>query len=140
MGQKKSKSSGRGRDSRRSPSRCKGSKDFEKPQDSPLGLMIRYWDDWPSRKGKSKEKMVHYCVEVWGGNQIRSDPLYWPMFRYFEDWISQILNTYKGIWVTFAAAGGILIPMVMNVCLTFKCLGILCGKKCMCLRQSIVVE
>lgn len=63
------------------------------PQDSPLGLMIRYWDSSPSRKGKSKEKLVYYCMEVWGRKQIRKD-LYWPIHGSLEDWICQQLNIY----------------------------------------------
>lgn len=38
-------------------------------EDSPLGLMIKYWNAFPSRKGKDKVKMAHYCMEVWGGNK-----------------------------------------------------------------------
>lgn len=61
------------------------------PQDSPLGLMIQYWGTSPSRKGKSREKMIHYCMEVWGGKQIRND-FYWPIFASLEDWVCQQLN------------------------------------------------
>ena len=64
------------------------------PPDSPLGLMIKHWDDYPSRKGKNKVKMIHYCIEVWGGKQIRGDHLYWPVFGSFEDWVCQALNIY----------------------------------------------
>jgi len=62
------------------------------PPDSPLGLMIEYWGNFPSRKGKSKEKTVRYCMEVWGEKQIRADSLFWPIFGSFEDWICQALN------------------------------------------------
>lgn len=64
------------------------------PSDSPLGLIITYWDDYPSRQGKSKAKMIHCCMEVWGGKQIRGDHLYWPVFGSFEDWICQALNIH----------------------------------------------
>jgi len=56
--------------------------------------MIAHWGDWMSRRGKSKEKMVYYCMQVWSGKQIRRDHLYWPIFGSFEDWICQALNIY----------------------------------------------
>jgi len=56
--------------------------------------MIVHWGDWLSRRGKSKKKMVYYCMQVWGGKQIRRDHLYWPIFGSFEDWICQALNIY----------------------------------------------
>lgn len=87
MGQKKSKASGSIQEIRGEG----GLPDI--PQESPLGLMIRYWDSCPSQKGKSKEKMVHYCMEVWGGTQIRED-LYRPIYGSSEDWICQQLNVY----------------------------------------------
>ena len=46
------------------------------PPESPLGLMIKFWDAYPSRQGKSKVRLIHYCMEVWGGKQIRGDHLY----------------------------------------------------------------
>ncbi|KAJ7428188.1 hypothetical protein BTVI_01189 [Pitangus sulphuratus] len=64
------------------------------PQDSPLGIMITYWNDYPSREGKLRETMVHYCMEVWGGRQIRQDHLNWPIYGAFEDWICQALSIY----------------------------------------------
>lgn len=45
------------------------------PPDSPLGVMIAHWEDWPSRRGKSREKVVRYCMQVWGGKRIRGDHL-----------------------------------------------------------------
>ncbi len=69
------------------------------PPDSPLGLMIKHWDDYPSRRGKEKVKMIHYCMEVWVGKQIRGDHLYWPVFGSFEDWICQALNIYVNLLV-----------------------------------------
>jgi len=56
--------------------------------------MIAHWGVWLSRRGKSKEKMVYYCMQVGGGKQIRRDHLYWPVFGSFEDWICQALNIY----------------------------------------------
>uniref|UniRef100_A0A8V5GWR0 Core shell protein Gag P30 domain-containing protein n=1 Tax=Melopsittacus undulatus TaxID=13146 RepID=A0A8V5GWR0_MELUD len=41
-----------------------------------------------------KRKIIRYCVEVWGGQKIRADNLYWPVFGSFEDWICQALNIY----------------------------------------------
>jgi len=38
--------------------------------------------------------MVYYCMQVWGGKQIRGDHLYWPIFGSFEDWICRALNIY----------------------------------------------
>ena len=67
MGQKKSKVSGPGGDSRRSTLKKEESHLPDIPVDSPLGSMIKYWDDWPSCKEKNKEKMIHYCMEIWGG-------------------------------------------------------------------------
>jgi hypothetical protein len=54
----------------------KGSKEGEKqimvqgkilPQ-SPLGKMLRYWDDSPHTKGKKKQRMVKYCCFIWTKN------------------------------------------------------------------------
>lgn len=87
MGQKKSETSGPMQDKRGGV----GLPDI--PPDSPLGIMIQYWDSSPAQKGKSKEKMVYYCMEVWGGKQIRKD-LYWPIYGAIEDWICQQLNLY----------------------------------------------
>lgn len=38
--------------------------------------------------------MIHYCVEVWGGQQIQGDRLYWPVFGSFDDCVCQALNVY----------------------------------------------
>ena len=65
------------------------------PPESPLGLMIKYWGDSPHRKGKSKETMVHYCVEIWGGKPLRNPHIMWLVFGSFKDWICQELN----LWV-----------------------------------------
>lgn len=59
--------------------------------------MIKNWSDSPSRRGKNIVKMIHYCVEVWGGRQIRGDDLYWPIFRSFDDRACQALNAYVNI-------------------------------------------
>ena len=56
--------------------------------------MIKNWQDSPFRRGRNKVKMIHYCVEVWGGKQIWGDHLYWPVFGSFEDWVCQALNIY----------------------------------------------
>jgi len=63
MGQGKSKNPGP-KDPRRDPGNKRKGNDLpEIPQDSPLGLMIKYWDTWESRKGKSEEKMIQYCMD-----------------------------------------------------------------------------
>lgn len=88
MGQKKSKPSGPmggGNSGRNIP---------PIPPDSPLGLMIKNWSNSPSRRGKSKVKMIHYCVEIWGNKPIKGDSVFWPLFGSFEDWICQALNIY----------------------------------------------
>ena len=58
MGQKKSKPSG----PMREESSVVGIPSV--PSDSPLGQMIKNWDDSPSRRGKSKVKMIYYCIEA----------------------------------------------------------------------------
>jgi hypothetical protein len=35
------------------------------PSESPLGKMLRYWDDSPCTKGKKKQRMVKYCGFIW---------------------------------------------------------------------------
>ena len=64
------------------------------PSDSPLGVMIKHWSDSPSKRGKSKVKMIYYCIEVWGNKPIKRDSVFWPPFGSFEDWICQALNIY----------------------------------------------
>lgn len=64
------------------------------PPESPLGRMITYWDSWPCTQGKSREKMVNYCIKVWGGREIRRDGLFWPIFGTFEDRLCEALNEY----------------------------------------------
>lgn len=36
---------------------------------SPLGWMLEHWDDSSRRVGKSKEKMIQFCMEKWGGER-----------------------------------------------------------------------
>ena len=57
------------------------------PSDSPLGLMIKHWNDSPSRRGKNKVKMIYYSIEVWGNKPIKGDSVFWPPFGSFEDWV-----------------------------------------------------
>ncbi|XP_064360855.1 uncharacterized protein LOC112989987 [Dromaius novaehollandiae] len=87
MGQTKSKSSGPMRRAKKEISPI--------PSDSPLGIMLKEWDDYPPRQKKDKSKMVYYCTKVWGGQQIRPDKLIWPVYGSSEDWICQALN----LWV-----------------------------------------
>lgn len=63
------------------------------PPDSPLGLMLETWEDNPRNWGRSKVKVIHYCIEIWGGKEIRKG-IWWPIFRSFEDWVCQALNMY----------------------------------------------
>ncbi|TRZ19348.1 hypothetical protein HGM15179_007765 [Zosterops borbonicus] len=41
----------------------------------------------------SKEKMIHYCVEVWGDKEIKEHWI-WPTFGTFKMWACRALNTY----------------------------------------------
>lgn len=66
----------------------------EIPKNSPLGFMLDNWKHYPSTKGKDRAKMIHYCVELWGGQEI-SKYVYWPIFGSEEDWVRQRLN----LWV-----------------------------------------
>ena len=65
------------------------------PPDSPLGLMLKSWNDSPRRQNKRKEKMAHYCIEVWGGKSLKNPHIIWPVFGSSEDWVCQQLN----LWV-----------------------------------------
>uniref|UniRef100_A0A8C9NX36 Core shell protein Gag P30 domain-containing protein n=1 Tax=Serinus canaria TaxID=9135 RepID=A0A8C9NX36_SERCA len=91
MGQGKSKSPSLGKS--KSPSSM-GVKLPPIPKDSPLGFMLKNWEHFSGTSGKDKAKMIHYCVEVWGGKEI-SKSVFWPIFGSSEDWVKQLLN----IWV-----------------------------------------
>ncbi|KAL2294801.1 hypothetical protein Nmel_008551 [Mimus melanotis] len=56
--------------------------------------MLQFWDRRESRRGKSKQKMIQYCMFEWTKEKIHADNLYWPEFGSFEDWICQALNLY----------------------------------------------
>ncbi|RMC20572.1 hypothetical protein DUI87_01423 [Hirundo rustica rustica] len=64
------------------------------PKDSPLGFMLAEWKQYPGTRDKDKAKMIHYCIEVWGGKEI-SENVFWPIFGSSEDWVRQKLN----LWV-----------------------------------------
>lgn len=64
------------------------------PRDGPLGCMLDNWKHYPSTGDKDKVKMIHYCIEIWGGRQI-SKGVYWPIFGSDKDWVRQFLN----VWV-----------------------------------------
>ena len=83
MGQTKSKT----RDQK------KGSKLPVIPPESPLGITIRNWNDRDPRKGKSRLKMVQYCVTEWPKEPLRLH-VFRPVFGSFEDWIRQALNIH----------------------------------------------
>ena len=87
MGQRKSKPS--------NPMGGSQKKRPDIPPDSPLGLMLKSWNDSPRRQNKRKEKMVHYCIEVWGGKSLKNPHIIWPVFGSSEDWVCQQLN----LWV-----------------------------------------
>ncbi|RMC12536.1 hypothetical protein DUI87_10056 [Hirundo rustica rustica] len=92
MGQTKSKASKR---NLRKPKRGTGKGIPEIPVESPLGWMLEHWEECPIREGKSKKRMVHFCIEVWGGVEIR-DHVIWPVFGTFEEWICKALVRYVG--------------------------------------------
>ncbi|XP_074718958.1 uncharacterized protein LOC141940957 [Strix uralensis] len=91
MGQKGSKSRGSGNPRRGSQ---RGSDLPDISQDSPLGCMLKNWYNWPETKGKSKEKMIQYCIVEWTKEPIKSDDLFWPKFGTTDDWTCQALNSY----------------------------------------------
>ena len=64
------------------------------PPDSPLGLMLKNWRDFSKSKGKNKAKMIHFCMEIWGGQNIKEEHVCWPIFGSFENWVCEALNTY----------------------------------------------
>ena len=56
----------------------------------------RYWDSSQrKKKSKSKEKVIHYCIKIWGGKALINPHVLWPIFGSFEDWVCQQLS----IWV-----------------------------------------
>uniref|UniRef100_A0A8B9EAB3 CCHC-type domain-containing protein n=1 Tax=Anser cygnoides TaxID=8845 RepID=A0A8B9EAB3_ANSCY len=71
----------------------RGSKSLDIPPESPLGIMLKYWDDWELRKGKDKEKMAQFCMIKWPKEPLRPH-VFWPVFGSFENWVCQALNLY----------------------------------------------
>lgn len=67
MGQKKSKAQGKPQEK---PSKAPEKVLPEIPRDSLLGWMLEHWDDNPRRQEKPKERMIHFCLEKWGGKEI----------------------------------------------------------------------
>lgn len=86
MGQKKSKV-------QKKPAGKKGKSIPEIPRESLLGWMIEHWGESPERSMKSKEIMVDYCTEIWGGKEIREN-LTWPVFGTSEKWACRALSQY----------------------------------------------
>ena len=90
----------------------KGSKLPDIPPESPLAIMIRNWNNKGPIKGKSKLKMIQYCMVEWPKEPIRPH-VFWPVFGSFEDWICQALSIhvnskepfsqeesdYAGLWI-----------------------------------------
>lgn len=90
MGQKKSKMQGK--------TQGKSKKEQENglpeiPRNSPLGWMLEHWEDCLKRCMRSKEQMIHYCIEVWGGKEIKRH-LTWLMFGTFERCTCRALHDY----------------------------------------------
>ncbi|RMB99168.1 hypothetical protein DUI87_24358 [Hirundo rustica rustica] len=71
-----------------------GSQEGSILQDSPLGMMLQYWDALESQMGKRKQKMINYYMFEWTKEMIGKDNLHWPKSGSFEDWICQSLNLY----------------------------------------------
>lgn len=42
-----------------------GSQEGSIPQERLLGKMLQFWDAWGYRRGKSKQKMIQYCMFEW---------------------------------------------------------------------------
>lgn len=57
------------------------------------------------QRKKSKERMIHFCVEVWGGEEIRKYVI-WPMFGTFERWVCRALTIYVGDKLTWEGGEG----------------------------------
>jgi hypothetical protein len=68
----------------------KGSKEGDqkiKAQDkilsgSPLGKMLKYWDDSPHTIGKNKQRMVKYCCFIW-----TQEPILKPLVFLAKIWV-----------------------------------------------------
>lgn len=62
-------------------------------RESPLGWMLEHWEDCSARWGKSKEKMIYYCVDVWGNMEIGKYQ-HWPTFGTFETKLCQAFSNH----------------------------------------------
>ena len=71
----------------------KGEKLPDIPPDSPLGLMLRYWDSFRSTKHKDKARMIQFCMVKWPKEPLRPH-VSWPIFGSTEDWVCQAFNIY----------------------------------------------
>jgi hypothetical protein len=58
---------------------------------SPLGKMLKYWNDNPRTDGKKKQQMVENCCFIWTQGPILNPLVFWPKFGSDEDWICQLL-------------------------------------------------
>lgn len=90
MGQNKSKAQVK---TQEKPVKARGKGLPEIPRDSLLGWMLEHWEDCFKRRGKSKEKIIHYCIEIWGHKEIRRHWV-WPVFGTFERWTCQNLYNH----------------------------------------------
>jgi len=79
----------------------KGSKLPDIPPESPLGVMIRNWNEKGPRKEKSKLKLIQYCMVKWPKEPLRPH-VFWPVFGSFEDWICQALVIYVNLKEPFS--------------------------------------
>uniref|UniRef100_A0A8C0B881 Core shell protein Gag P30 domain-containing protein n=1 Tax=Buteo japonicus TaxID=224669 RepID=A0A8C0B881_9AVES len=73
-----------------------------------------------------KPKMIHYCMEVWGGQPLTNPYIVWPIFGSSEDWVCQQLNAwvngkkppvsseeseYAALWIPQLGEGAYLYPL-----------------------------
>jgi hypothetical protein len=61
------------------------------PSESPLGKMLKYWDDSPHTKGKKKQRMTKCCCFIWTQELILKPLWFWPKFGSDEHWVCQLL-------------------------------------------------
>ncbi|XP_051497720.1 uncharacterized protein LOC127395191 [Apus apus] len=63
------------------------------PKDTPLSFMLNNWRYFPGTAGKTKEKMIEYCIKKWGGKKIKKG-VTWPVYGSDENWVKQQLNSW----------------------------------------------
>jgi hypothetical protein len=78
----------------------KGSKEGDQdkiPSGSPLGKMLKYWDDSLRTIGKKKQRMVKYCCFSWTQELILKPLVFWPKFGSNKDWVCQLLIEHEHV-------------------------------------------